>query len=138
MPLFLLSYLLYPAWFFMPSKIKNKPKSMRFVVASVLVTGSHGMFCSNGREILVVLIVYGATLLNMGLLTHMVKGMFNPEGEAISKGRMVFVGVGKFFLLLGAITLGVHLVGNRVMIAVSNYVVQLFIVGIFLRYRYLK
>ena len=122
----------------MPLKIKVDTNSIRFGAVSIFTTCLHGLFCSNGGEVLVLLIVYAATLLNTALLTHMVRKMFNVHGRRMSKSYMVFIGCGKFLLLLGAVTLGVHLVGNRVMIAVSNYVIQLFIVGMFLRRRYLK
>jgi len=62
--------------------------------------------------------------------------MLNPEaiqkGE-FDKGRVILFFMGKMLVLFLGISLGVHFMGNRIILAILNYVAQIFILGVSLK-----
>jgi len=49
------------------------------------------------------------------------------NGANVDKIQLVMMFLGKFIILLGALYLGWHFMGNRVIIPVINYVIHIFI-----------
>jgi hypothetical protein len=97
-------------------------------------------FCLLGRdltEILAILFVYAATLISLYLLMAILYGMMmDPEVQStgkLRKGRLMLYMLLHILFLFGSIGLGVHFMGNRIILAVLNYVIQIFALGVGLR-----
>ena len=116
----------------MPLKIENKLLKTRFLTLSVGVTGLFSLLTINKIEIFVLFGIWLATLLNFYFLVMLV-GEIKKVGKKekkLDKVFIIFLGLGKLAILIGALTLGVHYVENRIIIPLLNYVVQIFILCI--------
>jgi len=98
------------------------------------------IFCLFGRdqtEILSIIFVYLATLIALFMLMAILHGLImDPEVKAtgkVKKSRLFSYMFLHVIFLFGSIGIGVHFMGNRIIIAVLNYVVQIFVLGIGLR-----
>lgn len=95
------------------------------------------LFARNNVEVYTILFVYGATLISLFMLMAILHSvMSDPEALAtgkLKKGRLLFYMFFHIVFLFGSIGLGVHFIGNRIIVAVLNYVVQIFVLGIGLR-----
>ncbi len=114
--------------------IKEKINLNIFIPASLGVTLITLFLAQNTLEILVFIGVYLATLINLWILIHVVHTMIlNPkvakEGKQ-DKTKMLAFFIGKILVLFIALSLGVHFVGNKIIIPLLNYVTQIFIVSI--------
>lgn len=93
-----------------------------------------------------VLLVYLATLINQACLVEIVEEMSmasvpGPNGELakkLDKFWLVQLGVVKLLVLVGALTLSVLFIGDRIIIPLINYVIIIFILGTSLKTRTLK
>jgi hypothetical protein len=86
-------------------------------------------FARGVNEVMAILVIYLATILNQLLL---VEGVFELVG-ASNKVKVVILFLLKMAILFGALALGVHLMGKRVIIPLLNYVVIIFVLGISLK-----
>ena len=98
------------------------------------------LFClfARGRtEVFSVLFVYIATIISLFMLMAILHGLISdPEVKAtgkIKKSRLFTYMFLHVIFLFGSIGIGVHFMGNRIIIAVLNYVVQIFVLGVGLR-----
>jgi hypothetical protein len=82
-------------------------------------------FARSVNEVLGILVIYLATILNQLLL---VEGVFELVG-ASNKVKVVLLFLTKMAILFGALAFGVHLMGKRVIIPLLNYVVIIFVLG---------
>ena len=103
----------------------------RFWVFSLGVTGGLALLCKNSLEAGVLLGVYLATIGNLLLLKYAVGQLL--FGAKSSRGKVIIAFLGKMLLILGALILGVHFVGDRIVIAILNYIAQIFIFGLCLK-----
>ena len=86
----------------------------------------------NAREVGVLLGVNFATLANIFLIIFVVeKLLFDSKGN-MNKGLLAGAFVAKTIILLLAFVVGIHFVGDRIILSVINYAVQIFILSIFL------
>ena len=93
----------------------------------------HALFARNLREILVLFGINFATLVNMFLMIFVAeKLLFDSEGSGTKGGMLAGVFVIKTIILLSAFIVGVHFVGNRVILSVINYAVQIIVLVVFL------
>ena len=92
------------------------------------------LLCRTMNELLGVLIIYIGTLINQFMLVEGVRCLIDPFIDAGSKPRtkkVVLLFVGKLVIIFGTLSLGVHLMGKRVLIPLINYVILIFILVIF-------
>ncbi len=81
----------------------------------------------NSNEIKVMLTVFVAACLNQWMLVNLVLGMTRvASGEgSVDKTQMVIMFIGKVLVLVVALTLGVQIMGKRIIIPVLIYVLQI-------------
>ena len=81
----------------------------------------------NASEIKVMLTVFIAACLNQWMLVNLVLGMTRvASGEGtVDKTQMVIMFIGKILVLVVALTLGVQIMGKRIIIPVLIYVLQI-------------
>ena len=80
------------------------------------------------------MVVYIGTLINKFMLVEGVRGLIETFLDAKSKPRtkkVILLFVGKLVIIFGTLSLGVHLMGKRVLIPLINYVILIFILVIF-------
>jgi hypothetical protein len=95
------------------------------------------LFARGTNEVLAIFFVYVATLISLYLLMAIMHGiMLDPEVRTtgkFNKGRLVLYMFLHILFLFGSIGIGVHFMGNRIILAVLNYVIQIFVLGVGLR-----
>ncbi|MCB9060533.1 MAG: hypothetical protein H6622_03315 [Halobacteriovoraceae bacterium] len=101
-----------------------------YILFTVLTTLISFLICNGQSEIFGVFIVYFSTIINHILLIELVYMLTeNAKGSTtkLSRKKIVFCAIGKMAILAMGLTFGVQLMGKRVIIAVLNYVIQIFI-----------
>ena len=116
----------------MHSRILTGARIRLFLLISLGVTAFHALFAGEAKEIWVLFGVNFATLLNIFLIIFVVeKLLFDSEGSK-KKGLLAGAFVAKTIILLLAFIVGVHFVGNKIILAVINYAVQIIVLIVFL------
>ena len=109
-----------------------------FIPLSVISTLLFALFSKSWTEVIVLLSVYAATLVNLYMLMWIIAALILNEEVRLTGKVDVFKVVMFFFLkvfiVFGALSLGVHFIGNKIIIALINYVVQIFVLGISMRH----
>lgn len=121
--------------------IRTKIDLKKYIGLSLFTTAVSCFFVSNVIEVLVVLVIYLATLINQAILVELVVEMsesakytkFNDEKPRVDRGRILSLSLLKIIIMLGAISFGVLFMGNRIIIPVLNYVFIIFILAISLK-----
>jgi hypothetical protein len=116
--------------------IKTKINLKLYLSLSALSTVVACLFAQNFIEVLVILIIAGATIINQTVLVELVSEMFHSAaqgglggGPKVDKGRILVLSIVKIGVMLGAISFGVLFMGNRIIIPVINYVIMIFILA---------
>ena len=83
------------------------------------------------------LMVYVATYINLFMLMYTLQKLMLSK-DAIESGKrdhmmIALMFVGKLFIVFGALGIGVHFIGNRIIIPLINYVVQILVLSISIR-----
>ena len=116
----------------MRSRILTSARIQLFLLISLAVTSLHALFAKGLTEVWVLFGVNFATLLNIFLVIFVVeKLLFDSEGNK-TKGMLAAAFVAKTIILLLAFVVGVHFVGNRIILSVINYGIQIIVLVIFL------
>ena len=94
-------------------------------------------FLKSPAEYWVMLLVYVATYINLFILMYTLQKLMLSK-ESIESGRrdhvmIALMFVGKLFIVFGALGIGVHFIGNRIIIPLINYVVQILVLSISIR-----
>ena len=99
-------------------------KYLTLTLSTTLVSA----FFTNGyQEIIGIFAVYIGTVVNQLMLIEGVMLLVDfGNGVKIDKFQIVTVFLGKFVILFGALYIGWHFMGNRVFIAIINYVIHIF------------
>lgn len=111
----------------------NKINFKQFTPASIFTLGFFCFFAENKSELIVIVGVYLATLVNLLMLTEgiieLTRRDVHEENSRlqINKEKVIYLFIGKILLLILALTLGVQIIGNRIIIALINYIMQIFI-----------
>lgn len=104
---------------------------------SILTTLIFCLFAKGQTEIVTIVSIYIAVLAALYMLMAILYSMMlDPEVRATGKfrrGRLVIYMLLHILFLFGSIGIGVHFMGNRIILAVLNYVIQIFVLGIALR-----
>lgn len=98
------------------------------------------IFCLFARgpvELYSIIFVYAATLISLFMLMAILYSLVLDQESRITgrlkKGRLLLYMFFHILFLFGSIGIGVHFMGNRIILAVLNYVTQIFVLGIGLR-----
>ena len=96
------------------------------ILSSILLLGAY-LFSKNVQELMVMVIVFIAACLNQWMLVNIVREASQnaADGTPIDKVNMIMMIIGKVILLIAAITFGVQIMGNRIIIPVLIYVLQI-------------
>jgi len=104
---------------------------------SLIVMLSFCLFARGVTEIVVIFLVYVATLISLFLLMYIMHVViFDQQAlreRRIDKAKLFLYMMLHILFLFGSIGLGVHFMGNRIILAVLNYVAQIFVLGFGLR-----
>jgi hypothetical protein len=104
---------------------------------SLVSTGGFLLLTTGLSEVLVILGVYTSTLISFySLMYLMLSIMKSPDAlrnGTFNKGKFAFYGFCHALFLFGSIGLGVLFIKKRIILAVLNYVIQIFVLGIGLR-----
>jgi len=108
-----------------------------FWPVSLIITMIFGLFARDTTEIIVVFSIYVATLISLFLLMYIMHVViFDQKAlreRKIDKMKLFLYMMLHILFLFGSIGLGVHFMGNRIILAVLNYVAQIFVMGFGLR-----
>ncbi len=108
-----------------------------FWPVSLIVTMVFCLFAKGTTEIIVIFGVYLATLISLFLLMYIMHTIiFDQQAlreRKIDKAKLFLYMMLHVLFLFGSIGLGVHFMGNRIILAVLNYVAQIFVMGFGLR-----
>ncbi len=108
-----------------------------FWPVSLIITMIFCLFARGITEIIVVFSIYVATLISLFLLMYIMHVViFDQKAlreRKIDKMKLFLYMMLHILFLFGSIGLGVHFMGNRIILAVLNYVAQIFVMGFGLR-----
>lgn len=112
--------------------IKTKINFKKYFGLTALTTLFCFLFLNNIEEVYGVLSVYLATIINHFMLAEAVFNLTEPNKVFTKKEKFVLFTMllGKIVILFLGLSLGVHFMGNRVIIPLLNYVVQIFLLGV--------
>ncbi len=106
--------------------IKSKIDLKKFFLISITTTIVFCLFSRDMADVLTIIAVYAATLLHLFMLSEAVYELtLGKDGG--NRKKIVFLFIGKFAVLALALTLGVQIMGSRIIIPVLNYVFQIFV-----------
>jgi len=120
-------------------KFIKKINLKKYLLGSVLTTGIALAFAQNTTEIITILVIYLATVLNQFLLVEVIMELVAERTADLSrkyrvkKMKVFLLFVLKLLILFGALSLGIHFMGKRVLIPLLNYVVLIFVLGLTLK-----
>ena len=90
------------------------------------------LFAADFKEVWILFGINFATLLNIFMIIFVIEKLLFDSGNNKTKGLLAGVFVLKTIILLSAFLVGVHFVGNRIILSVINYATQILILSIFL------
>ncbi len=99
----------------------------KYLALTILSTALSLFFLNSREEVFGVLIVFFGTIVNQLMLIESVMMVVDMgNSKPVDKIQLVTMFFGKFVVLFGALYLGWHFMGNRVIIPVINYVLHIF------------
>lgn len=107
--------------------ISAKINLLKYSLLSAVLLLVGYFLARNFSEIMVMVIVFAAACLNQWMLVNVVREttLNAADGTPVDKANMVMMIIGKAVLLIAALTFGVHIMGNRIIIPVLIYVLQI-------------
>lgn len=133
-PYYLLQQRLF-LWSYM--SLEKRVNLKRFFLISIPTFAVFIYLCKDQRESLAMLGVYLATIVNFWMLINIIEylaqSVKSNQRANISKWKVAGFFVGKMLALLVALTLSVQIMGDRLLIPVLSYVIQIFVLGVSLR-----
>jgi hypothetical protein len=91
-------------------------------------------FCQTRLELYVLIGVYLVVVVNHILLVKATtKILFAPEGRKGGSTSIVLINLIKISLLFLALSLGIHFIGNRIIISIINYCFQMVVLAVSLK-----
>ena len=114
----------------------TKIKINKYILLTLLTTVLCIAIERSNQSTIGISIVYLATMINQYLLVLMThKVLASDKSSKFYNYKLVFIIISKFMIIICALYLAVHFMGNRVIIPVINFVVQIFILGFCLKKR---
>jgi hypothetical protein len=100
---------------------------IKYTIFSAILLTADFFLAKSNKEFLVMVTVFIAACLNQWMLVNVVRGVTHnaATGEPVDKVNMVLMIIGKVVLVLIALTFGVQIMGNRIIIPVLIYVLQI-------------
>jgi hypothetical protein len=110
-------------------QLKRKINLKVYLPMSMALLILASFFCTGPKEILVVITVFFAVVLNQWMLLTAVDALITSAkgGENSNSSGIIFSFLGKAIILIIAISLGVHIMGNRIIIPILIYIAQIFV-----------
>jgi len=117
--------------------LKTKINLKKFFLISLPTTAVFLAFSRNWNDALAIMIVYTATVVHLGMLSEAVFELIESqisEGHIHNvKDKIMYLFLGKLTILILGLLIGRQLMGNRIIIPVINYVIQIFILTFSIR-----
>ena len=109
----------------------------KFIPISLIPLAICFAFARNMNEVYGIAVVHIATLINIAFLAEGILQLIESHAGRLEKkpekGKLILLFVGKFIILILGVLFGVQMMGNRIIIPVLNYVIQIFTLSISLR-----
>lgn len=104
----------------------------KYFSLGLLSTALACLLAQSSNDILAILVVYLATIVNQYILTWMVLKIAERHKSDIKESgpmalKMILAFMAKMASLILGLSFGVHLMGPRVIIPLFNYIIQIFI-----------
>lgn len=121
-----------------PTEIKINLNYKKFFILSIIVNLALGFgFIRTQTEFWVFVFNYWVLIGYLVFLVKGGKGLADAQlGSLASKGNtsgIVFMFLGKIFLIFGALSLSVLFIGNKILVPLLNYIIHIFILAYALR-----
>ena len=117
--------------------LKTKINLKKFFLLSVSTTLLFLLFSRGWNDIIGILIVYVATVLHLGMLAEavfeLVKSQVSEGHIHNAKDKIMYLFAGKLLILILSLVISRQIMGNRIIIPVINYVIQIFILTFSIR-----
>lgn len=117
--------------------LKTKINHKKFFLLSVPTTVLFLLFSRGWNDIIGILVVYVATVLHLAMLAEavfeLVKSQVSEGHIEHVKDKIMYLFAGKLTILILSIVISRQIMGNRIIIAVINYVIQIFILTFSIR-----
>ncbi|WP_127715459.1 hypothetical protein [Halobacteriovorax sp. HLS] len=111
--------------------LKTKINHKKFFLMSLSTTALFLLFARNVEDIFAILLVYVATVTHLGMLAEAVFELIESQitdGHIQNvKDKIMYLFLGKLTILIISLLIGRQIMGNRIIIPVINYVIQIFI-----------
>ncbi|OUR92951.1 hypothetical protein A9Q84_20805 [Halobacteriovorax marinus] len=113
--------------------LKTKINLKKFFLISLPTTGIFLAFSRDWNDAAAIILVYTATVVHLGMLSEAVFELIESqvkEGHIHNvKDKIMYLFMGKITILILSLLIGRQLMGNRIIIPVINYVIQIFILA---------
>ncbi|PIK14340.1 MAG: hypothetical protein CES88_08315 [Halobacteriovorax sp. JY17] len=117
--------------------LKTKINLKKFFLLSISTTILFLLFSRGWNDIIGILIVYVATVLHLGMLAEavfeLVKSQVSEGHIHNVKDKIMYLFAGKLLILILSLVISRQIMGNRIIIPVINYVIQIFILTFSIR-----
>ncbi len=117
--------------------LKTKINLKKFFLMSVPTTCVFLLFSRGWNDISGILIVYVATVLHLAMLAEavfeLVKSQVSDGHIHRVKDKIMYLFAGKLTILILSLVISRQIMGNRIIIPVINYVIQIFILTFSIR-----
>jgi len=110
-------------------RIRKKINIKIYLGFSIAIILFSLLLAQNIKEMLTIVSVYFAVIINQWLLVETVEDLVlgAADQKEVDKGQLVFMFITKAVILIAALTFGVQIMGNRIIIPIIIYVIQIFI-----------
>ena len=108
---------------------RTKIDLKKYLLYSLGATLGIMIFARSWPEIFAIALIYLATVVNQWMLMELIFIILRQDKNAPppSKWKVLGLGFGKIIILFGAFYLGVQFMGNKIVLPLINYVIQIFI-----------
>ena len=117
--------------------LKTKINLKKFFLISLPTTGLFLLFARHQNDVIGILIVYVATVTHLGMLSEAVFELIQSQitdGHIQNvKDKILYLFLGKLTILIMSLVISRQIMGDRIIIPVINYVIQIFILTFSIR-----
>lgn len=114
----------------MPLEITKKIEFKKFFLWSFVPTALCFALAKSFMEVIAISVVYVATIIYLFMFAEAIyelTGLYKENNKNAPKKRIAALFVGKLIILISALIFGVQIMGNRIIIPVINYIIQIFV-----------
>lgn len=112
--------------------IVRKINYKKYIPLAILTSSVCSIFCQNWTQVGIVFFCALGTYLNQIMLVKGVSHLTSSDTKP-KNSDIVFLMIGKVFILFGFLAIGVHFMGNRIIICIINYILLIGVLGISLK-----